>query len=146
MNVNSDLKQSKYLAKSDVEPPILVTIRDCSQESVGLPGEDEILKWALHFEETDKPMILGPTTGSQIAAILGSDESDQWIGQKIVLYNDKTVMYKGKCTGGIRVRAPKNQAAPAQPNPGRPKPAPAPARKPAPPQVESEPDLSEEPF
>lgn len=128
MNI-TQLKNSQFLKKEDVGKGALVTIRGCDQQNVALPGASEELKWALHFDELEKPLILNQTNGTMIASILGSQESDDWIGKKIVLYSDPTIMYAGKIIGGIRVRAPRNQPAA--------KPA-APARKPQPANPEPE--------
>lgn len=126
MNV-SQIKNSQFLKKEDVGAGALVTIKDCTQENVALPGAPEELKWALHFSELEKPLILNQTNGTLIQTITGSPESDDWIGKKIVLYADATIMYAGKLVGGIRVRAPRGQAAKPAAAPARPAPA-----KPAP--------------
>ena len=110
-NVN-DLKSSKFLTKNDVEPPILVTIKSYEEMNVALESQEPENKWCLIFEEPIKPLVLNMTNGNLIAVITGSEEFDHWIGAQIVLYNDKTVMFAGKLTGGIRVRAPKG----GQPN------------------------------
>jgi hypothetical protein len=62
-------------------------------------------------------MVLNRTNADSITEILGTDETDEWAGGRVVLYVDKTVMYAGKRTGGVRVVAPpaahaKHQAAP----------------------------------
>ena len=128
MNINQ-LKNSNFLKKEDVEPAKLVTIEDCSQVNVAKEGAPEEMRWALYFKEMDKPLILNSTNGQIIAKITGSEESDDWYGQKIVLYHDPNVSFGGKLVGGIRVRAPKPGA--------KPSPAAAP---------EEEPDETEIPF
>lgn len=110
MNVN-DLKKSKFLKKEDVTPPVLVTIAGCEEVNVAKEGVEPEMRWALHLKEMDKPLILNSTNGQIIAAISGSEESDDWIGKKIVLYNDPNIFFGGKMTGGIRVRAPKQKTA-----------------------------------
>lgn len=112
-NVN-DLKTSKFLTKHDVEPPILVTIKSYEAMNVAMESQAEEVKWCLNFNEVDKPLVLNMTNGQLIAAITGSGDFDNWLGKQIVLFNDKTVMFAGKLTGGIRVRAKKG----GQPNPG----------------------------
>lgn len=104
MNIN-DLKQSKFLTQKEVDPPKLVTIKSCNQVDVAREGADPELRWALSFHELDKPMTLNSTNGQILAAIFGSDESDDWIGHKIVLYRDPNVSFGGKLVGGIRCRA-----------------------------------------
>ena len=119
MNI-SQLKNSQFLKKEDVGVGVLVTISNCTEENVALPGAPQEMKWALHFAELEKPLILNQTNGTLIQTITGSPESDDWVGKKIVLYSDPSIMYAGKLVGGIRVRAPRNQpakSAKAQPEP-----------------------------
>ena len=117
MNI-SQLKESKFLKKDDCGSGILVTIDHLTHENVAKEGSDPEMKWAVHFKETDKPMVLNSTNAQLIAGITKSEETDDWTGHKIVLYNDPTVSFGGKVMGGIRVRAPRNQPAkPTQPAP-----------------------------
>lgn len=100
----SDLKDSKFLTKSDVEPPMVATIKGYEQINVALESQAPEPKWCLHFKELDKPLVLNWTNGQHLEQITGSDDFDNWIGQKVVLYNDKNISFAGKITGGIRVR------------------------------------------
>lgn len=107
----NEMIESKFLKKEDVENNgrgSLVTISKVSQHNVAMQGAGEELKWCLEFAELDKPMVLNVTNMRLIEAIAGSDDTDDWIGKKVVLYNDPTIMYAGKVMGGIRVRAPRN--------------------------------------
>ena len=110
-NVN-DLKNSKFLAKEDVEPDVLVTIESYEEVDVSMDDKPTQNKWVLHFREMDKPMVLNKTNGMLIESIIGSGEFDDWVGKKVVLYNDKSVMFAGEFTGGIRVRAIRRQEQP----------------------------------
>ena len=103
----SELKSSKFLKKDDVGNGVLVTIAGVEQVNVAKEGAPEELKWCMHFNELDKPLVLNSTNGQIIEQITGKDDSDDWAGAKIVLYNDPNVSFGGKLTGGIRVRAPK---------------------------------------
>lgn len=114
----SQLKESKFLTKADVGTGVLLTIKDCHEENVALPSAPPEMKWCLTFNEADKPMVLNSTNAQIIAAVTGSENTDDWTGHKIVLYNDPNISFQGKLTGGIRARAPCTQ----------PKPAPAPAQ------------------
>jgi hypothetical protein len=80
---------------------------------VAKEGAPEELRYCLSFHETDKPMVLNNTNGQIIAQITKSEETDAWPGHKIVLYDDPNVSFGGKLVGGIRVRAPRGQAAKA---------------------------------
>lgn len=119
MNV-SDLRSSKYLRKEDVGAGVLATISAITQENVSREGADSETKVVLHFHELDKPMVLNSTNGNILANITGHDTEIEknWIGARVVLYNDPTVQYAGKLIGGIRIRAPKpNAKLPAAPAP-----------------------------
>jgi hypothetical protein len=113
----NDLKQFKYLTKADVTPPVLVTIRSYEQVNVAKEGAEPEMRWALLFDELDKPAIVNSTNGQIIAAITKSEDFDGWIGHKIVLFNDPNISFGGKLTGGIRCRAPRNQSAQTAPAP-----------------------------
>jgi len=101
-NVN-DLRNSQFLTKEDVEPPVKVTIKSYREQNVEMEGEPERKKWTLFFNELDKPLVLNMTNGQRIEVITGSSDFDDWIGKEITLYNDKSVSFGGKLTGGIRV-------------------------------------------
>ena len=110
----SVLKTSNFIKKEDCEPPILLTIDRVSEENVAKEGASPELKWCVHFREVEKPMVLNSTNGQIIAKITGSDETENWAGHKVVLYNDPSVSFGGKLTGGIRCRAPRGPANPAK--------------------------------
>lgn len=116
----SQLKQSKFLTRADVGSGILVTINKITQENVAKEGAPEEFRWCIHFDEIEKPAVLNSTNGQIIAGITKNEDTDNWIGHKIVLYDDPNVSFGGKLVGGIRVRAPRQQ-----------KPAPAPAKQPS---------------
>jgi hypothetical protein len=117
MNIAA-LKQSKFLTRADVGQGALVTIREVHQENVAKEGAPEELRWCISFDEAEKPMVLNSTNGQLIAQITKSDDTDNWAGHKVVLYDDPSVSFGGKLVGGIRVRAPRGQAA-AKPAPAK---------------------------
>ena len=122
MNVAA-LKQPNFLTRADVGAGMLVTISGVHQENVAKSGAPEELRWCISFEECEKPAVLNSTNGQLIAKITGQDDTDNWTGHKVVLYDDPSVSFGGKLVGGIRVRAPRQpQAKPAQ-RPGKPVPA-----------------------
>lgn len=116
------MKSSNFLKKEDVESDPIVTISGVTQENVAKQGAPEEMRWCVHFHEMEKPMVCNSTNAQLIAKFVGSDETDDWTGHKIVLYHDPSVSYGGKLVGGIRVRAvPKAQQSSA------PRPSSAPA-------------------
>jgi hypothetical protein len=114
-----DLKDSKFLTKEDTDPAVEVTIAGWDNVDVSLESQPTKMKYVLMFKEVEKPLVLNNTNGQRIAAMTGKDDFDDWIGFKITLFNDKSVSFGGKLTGGIRVLMP-------QPN------APQPTTKPTP--------------
>jgi len=106
-----DLRNSNYLKQEDVEPPILATIDHWEEHNMAQDGKPAEMKYVLLFKENCKPMSLNYTNGSIIKQITGSGDLDDWAGTQIVLYKDPNISFGGKLVGGIRVRAPKNQAA-----------------------------------
>lgn len=112
MNIQ-DLKISKFLKKEDVGPGALVTIRQITSENVAKEGADPEMKFCLHFDEYEKPLVLNSTNGQLIGQITGITDNIEtgWIGRSIVLYSDPSVSFGGKLVGGIRVRAPRAAAA-----------------------------------
>jgi hypothetical protein len=107
-NVN-DLKQSKFLKKEDVVPDKVVTIKAYKTVDVSLQSQPPDEKYALYFNELEKPLVLNQTNGKRIAKIVGSDEFDDWIGKVVVLYNDEMIEFQGEIVGGIRVKAVRQQ-------------------------------------
>lgn len=102
---------SKFLKKEDVEPPKLVTIKALRQANVAMDDQPEEMKWTIFFKELDKPMVLNSTNIQLLTMALGTDETDDWIGKQVVVYNDPSVSFGGKITGGVRIRAPKKKVA-----------------------------------
>ena len=129
----TNFTESKFLRKADVDPPVLVTIGELEQVDVSMPGEPKEMKYALHFAELEKPLIMNSTNAELIKNITGSEDTDGWIGRKIVLYKDDNVSFGGKLVGGIRARAPKKPLAKL-------------VRKPAPAPVEQENGEEESPY
>jgi hypothetical protein len=117
----SALSDSKFLKKEDAGDGILVTIIDLKKENAGTDENPEE-KWVLVFEEC-KPLVLNKTNTARIERALNSDETDDWIGKKIVLFNDENVEYKGEITGGVRVDMNRTKAYHAKKG-GAPKPKP----------------------
>ena len=112
-----EMIESKFLKKEDVggERGVLVTISGCQQANVAMQGADPEMKWTLAFAELDKPMVLNSTNIHMCAKACGSDNTDDWMGKKVVLYEDPNVTFGGKLVGGIRIRAQITRAAPVVP-------------------------------
>jgi len=58
-------------------------------------------------DEITKKWRLNKTNNDNIELVTGSTETDDWLGETITLYWDKTVEYpKGTRVGGLRVQVP----------------------------------------
>jgi hypothetical protein len=106
---------SKYLKASDLgENKVLVTIDRVEVADVG-SGKKEV-KPVLFFRGKDKGLVLNKTNAKKIASILGTDETDEWIGGKVVLYATETE-FQGETVDCVRVTAPPKGSAQAKPAP-----------------------------
>jgi hypothetical protein len=61
-------------------------------------------KWVLLLKGL-KPLILNATNIRRAVGAFGSAETDDWIGQSIIAYDDPEIEYGGKVVGGVRLRA-----------------------------------------
>jgi len=111
----SEMRDRKFLGKEDIGSGALVTIASCINKNTAMEGAPPEHKWCLTFHELDKPLVLNSTNIQVCEQICGSDNTDEWIGKRIVLYVDPNVSYGGKLVGGIRVRKPKATAPPPPP-------------------------------
>lgn len=112
-----EMKESKYLKKEDVGRGKLVTITDLQQVNVAMEDQPPEMKWVIYFREFSKGMVLNWTNIQLIAKALGSEETEEWKGKQIVVYEDDNVSFGGKLVGGIRCRAPRPGAQPEQSKP-----------------------------
>lgn len=96
-----EMIESKFMKKEDAGAGILVTIAGVEKRDVGTESEPE-QKWVLLVQD-HRPLVLNSTNLALLEKSFGSDNSDDWIGKAVVLYNDENVSFGGKLTGGIRV-------------------------------------------
>jgi len=96
--------KSKYLTKDDVgEDGMILTIKGVRMETLESDegNEDKVV---LHFQENVKPMVLNRTNAQLIAVATGAKTAGEAKGKKIVVFNDPTVSFGGKITGGLRIK------------------------------------------
>ena len=126
-----EMRNSKFLKRGDVgESGVIVTIVNVHQANVAMEGEKPDERWCMAFREFDKPMVLNTTNAQLCEKFLGSDDTDDWLGKQIVLYDEPNVSFGGKFVGGIRVkragppaqapRSPVRPVAPPAPDDGVP--------------------------
>ncbi len=105
-----ELTPSKYLKKDDFPAPALLTIKEVKKENVALPNQPKKERGVVYFEEREKGMVFNTTNLKRTEKALGSDDTDKWIGKKIVVFYDENVEFGGEMVGGLRVRAQKPAA------------------------------------
>lgn len=96
--------ESKYLSKGDVgEDGLILTVKGFRYESVkGDDGDED--KMVLLFVEDVKPMIMNRTNAQLMAIATGANKAGDAVGKQVVVFNDPTVSFGGKVTGGLRIK------------------------------------------
>jgi hypothetical protein len=97
----SEMIVSKFLKKEDIEDDVVVTCKRVALED--MPGDAGERRWVLYFKELSKGLVLN-TTSIRVAEKTFGPDSDDWIGQKVTLYVDPNVQFKGQIVGGLRIR------------------------------------------
>lgn len=111
----SEMIVSKFLRKEDFDEDRVLTIKGVKLED--MPGDSGDQKWVLYFREEAKGMALNVTTIRVLEQAFG-DDTDQWVGNRVMVYVDPNVSFGGKVVGGLRLRTPKKgPKAPAAPAP-----------------------------
>lgn len=109
--------KSKYLSKADVgEDGLVLTIKGFRMETIeGDDGQED--KMVMHFIEDVKPMVLNRTNSQLVAVATSASKVGDAKGKQIIVFNDPTVGFGGKITGGLRIRkvggAPKQAPRPS---------------------------------
>ena len=106
---------SKYLTKDDVgEDGVNLTIAGFKRENLeGDHGDEE--KTIMGFvEEGYKPMVLNKTNSQLIPLLTGAENPGEAKGKQVNVFNDITISFGGRITGGIRLRKPIGSGSKAQ--------------------------------
>lgn len=91
---------TKYISAEDLNSRSwIMTIASVSIEMIGESDQKPVV----HFQNAHKGFPLNKTNARQISSILGSDETDQWIGRQIELY-PTTTEFRGDIVTCVRVR------------------------------------------
>ena len=94
--------KGRYLKAIDAPKPILLTIKDATHERME-DGEHKDVIW---FEEAEAGLVLNKVNTVTLVEIAGTDDSDQMIGTKVVIFKT-TTEFSGKQVDCLRLRAPK---------------------------------------
>lgn len=72
-------------------------------EDVTIVEMDEKKRAVLHFKGKEKTLLCNVTNANMLEELLGSDDTDDWIGKRICLYVCK-VDFQGKRVPAIRIK------------------------------------------
>lgn len=112
----SEAYPSKYLAADDLNgKDVTVRIEAVSLEEIG-KGNDKDHKLVIEFAGKDKSLVCNKTNAKTIAKVLGSEDTDDWIGKSIII-GPREVEFQGNMVWSIRVslRRPGAAAVPVAP-------------------------------
>ena len=103
MNVNQAFP-SNYLKASDIQGhEVQATIERVEMEEIG-QGRDKESKPILYFHGKTKGVVLNKTNATTISSIVGSGETDDWIGTRVCLFV-REVEFQGSMVPAIRIKA-----------------------------------------
>jgi hypothetical protein len=106
----SEMVQSKYLRKEDIEDDTPATIKGVKLEDLGREEAKE-QRWVIYFKQFAKGMVLNVTTIRVLESAYG-DDTDVWTGKQVLLYVDPNVSFQGRVVGGLRLRVPRPKLSP----------------------------------
>lgn len=106
----SALMPSKYFKPDHIEgTEMVVTVSSFSVESMGMPGKEEE-KPVMYFEEAPQGLPLNKTRLKNLQAVFGTDETDDMVGEKVLLVKGKAT-FQGEMVDSIYIQpAPKSKA------------------------------------
>lgn len=117
----SDAYPTKYLSAEDLgDKDITLTIESVELETIG-QGAKATDKLVIGFKGAKKSFVVNKTNANTISKVLGSDETDDWIGQRITI-GPREVEFQGDMVMSIRVSLKRPTSAGA----AKPKPEPTP--------------------
>jgi hypothetical protein len=94
---------SRFLSKEDVgNERAVASIVDVSSEMLKDKDGKGKERFIVHFDVFDKGLVLNTTNINAIVAALGDDPAN-WIGAKVVVFVDNSVVFNGN-RGGIRLQ------------------------------------------
>ncbi len=104
------LNPSKYLSGVDLPADATFTIKAVSLSDLeGENGKTE-RRGTIALLETDKPWLSNVTNSKCLAAMFG-DETDRWVGKRVVVFQERVLAF-GEWVPGVRVRGSPDLAAP----------------------------------
>ena len=100
---------SKYLKAHDLGgKTVKLKITGINVEKLG-----EDLRPVISFNGTEKTLVVNKTNANRITQSYGK-ETDDWIGKKLIAYNDPNVTFGKDIVGGMRIKQHRKAAAPRE--------------------------------
>jgi len=101
----NELFPRKYATGEDLAgKSVTLTISHLRLEKmIPTPGTAPVEKWVIFFKEAQKGIVLSKTLAFQISKVVGSEDTDEWVGKKVVLYPEP-VNVAGYTRTAIRAR------------------------------------------
>jgi len=92
----------RFLAADELQGEVTLTIKEMKKEEAFNGKEKEVVP-VLHFEKTQKGLVLNKTNAELITKVLKSPFIEDWIGKQITLYSTKIKAF-GELVDAIRVK------------------------------------------
>lgn len=107
----SQMFPKRYATGEDLQgKAVTLTIAKVNSEKMHpQPNAPEVERWVAYFKEARKGVILSRTLAYQIAEILGSEDTEEWISKSITLF-PQPMNVAGRPVVAIRARAAKKEA------------------------------------
>ena len=98
--------KSKVWRATDVQgrAPFRLTIAEVTEETMGRGGRQEV-KCFLWFQEDLKGLQLNRSRVALLEHAFGPD-SEMWVGKRVRLSYDPTVIFAGRAVGGVKLETP----------------------------------------
>ncbi len=104
MNVN-ELYPKRFGTGADLAKPVTVTISRVVVERMRpAPNGPEVERPVIYFADAKRGVVLSRVLATQIASVLQSNDTDAWVGGKVVLYSEH-VRVAGIDRIAVRARA-----------------------------------------
>lgn len=95
---------SNYVKSKDLTKPVKLTITTTESETFNEGKAEEKTALVVFFKELEQGVVLCKDSINQLVELCGSDDTDDWSGKVVEMFNDLTVKFQGKNVGGIRFR------------------------------------------
>lgn len=99
---------SKFLTADDVRTPKLIFISMLTEEEVA--REPKVILRGNTPDGDEHKIVMNKTNIEKLIEIFGTDDSDQFIGEAVVVYRDPSIKFNNRAVGGIAFRKPKKDA------------------------------------